>query len=74
MKATIEDLMKVLAENIEGIELDKITPETNIKDLDGWNSMNALLIMALMETEFDTSVKVDQLKNCNSIKELYSFI
>lgn len=74
MKPSIAHLMRVLSENIEGLELDKITPETNIKEAEGWNSMNALVVMALLETEFNVSVKVEQLRNCNSIQELYQLI
>lgn len=74
MKPSINYLMQVLSEHIEGLDLTQMTPETNIKDAEGWNSMNALVVMALLETEFNVSVKVEQLRNCNSIQELYNLI
>ncbi len=74
MKPTIEQFMFLLTENIQGLDADTITPDTNYKDTDGWNSMNALLIMALLETEFEVSVNVEQMKKCSTVRDLYNII
>jgi acyl carrier protein len=71
MKPTIEDFIRLLTENIEGLEECNLNPNTNYKDTDGWNSMNALLIMALLETEFDISITVEQMKQCQTVEDLY---
>ena len=74
MKPTIEEFMHILTENIDGLEPGSLRPDTNYKDTDVWDSMNALLIMALLETEFNVSLSVQELKNCATVEDLYVLI
>jgi len=52
----------------------KITPDTNFRDLPNWSSMNALIILAMFETEFDITITGDNLRSSNTIKDLYGFL
>jgi acyl carrier protein len=74
MKPTLAEFMNLLAENIEGLEFENIKPDTDFKEAEGWDSMHALLIMALLETEFDVTMKVEQMKNCKTVNDLYNII
>jgi acyl carrier protein len=39
-----------------------------------WNSMNTLLLMALVRAEMDKSINVEELRSCKSFRELYELI
>lgn len=74
MKPTLKEFMNLLADNIEGLEFESIQPDTDFKDANGWDSMHALLIMALLETEFNVTMKVEQMKSCRTVNDLYNLI
>lgn len=74
MKPSLDHFMQLLAENIQGLDSENLTPDTRYKDADGWSSMNALLIMALLEREFGVSVKVEQLRQCQTVRDLHEIL
>lgn len=60
-------------------EIDDLTPgtlreDTLFRELPQWSSMHALILMALAETEYDVSIKGEELRNCNTIKDIYNLI
>ena len=63
---------------IEGVFEDEqpgsLTPETNFRNLESWSSMYALIIVALFETDFKTTVTGDQLRQCNTVQDLYALL
>lgn len=60
----------------EALEIDDstITPQTGIKDIPNWNSMNALILIAMFETDYDTTLTGDDLRQCNTIEDLYNLL
>jgi acyl carrier protein len=58
----------------EEIERGAVKPNTEIGDLFDWNSMNALLIMAMVKTEFDADILGDELTECLTILDIYNLV
>ena len=59
----------LLQETLE-LKDKKITIETNIQDLDEWDSMTALLLISLVSSEFDVELDADDLLDLTSIQSL----
>ena len=70
---TMGEFTEKLKEALEIIDYE-IKPETSFRDFPNWSSMNALIILAMFETEFDVTLTGDQLRSCNTIQDLYAFL
>jgi acyl carrier protein len=70
----IEHFIHILEEEFEDENIPKLQPETQFKDLDQWSSMYALIIIALIETEYDVLLNGEELLTVNSIDELFQLI
>lgn len=51
-----------------------ITENTIIRDLDKWDSMTALGLMAMIDEEYEVILDPKQLENIITINDLYSFL
>ena len=42
--------------------------------MDWWSSMHALVIIALIDTEYDVMLEPSQMKSANTVRELFTLI
>lgn len=55
----------------EDLELDKeVNGETNFKDLDEWDSMAAMVLIALVNEEFSITLNSDDIENIATVNSL----
>jgi acyl carrier protein len=67
--------IKNFEEAIEGIEQGSITPETEFKKIEQWNSLAVLTLMAMVDSEFGVELTVDEIvKKCNTVSQLFELI
>jgi acyl carrier protein len=52
----------------------EITAHTHFKDLPEWGSMQALIITALIETEYDVSITATDLVTLETVSDLYRLV
>lgn len=62
------------AEQFDDIDVTSLTAETNYRDLDGWSSMVALSVMAMIDDEYDVQVNATEMRQTNTIQELYDLV
>lgn len=70
----IETFIKRVEEEFEGVPKGSLTADGNFRDQFEWNSMNTLVLMALISTEFDTNITADELRGCNTLNDIYAII
>ncbi len=70
----IKDFIKKFRAEFEDIPQGSITPSTSIKDIEGWGSMHALIVVALADTEYGVTIKGEELKKANTIQDLFNLI
>lgn len=63
-----------LEDVFDTIEKGTLTPATRFRDLADWTSLNAMVLVALYETELDRSISFDHLRRCETIEDLYQLI
>ena len=66
--------IKQIEEEIEEFEPGVLKPETNYRDIEDWSSMHALIIIALASTEYDVTLTGEDLRNCNTVQDLYELV
>lgn len=68
----INEFVKKFAGKFEDTDESEFTPETQFQELDEWDSMTALMIIALIRTEYDKKISAMEIRNCKTINDLYN--
>lgn len=70
----IEEFIGFLEAEFEEEYPDGVSPETKFRELPDWGSMQALIVTALIETEFDVTITATDLADLQSIEDLYKLV
>ena len=70
----IKEFIENFADQFDDTEAEVFTPETNFRDLDEWSSLIALSIIAMVDEEYDVTLKGDDIKNANTIEDLFNTV
>lgn len=70
----ISDFIQKFGAEFEDIPKGTITAATKIKEIEGWGSMHALIVVALADTEYGVTIKGDELKKAETIQDLFNLI
>ena len=71
---TKTDFLKILYEEVLSECEIELTFETNFKELECWDSITALTLIALFDSEFEFKLTGDALRNCNIIHDLFELV
>jgi len=70
----IDLFIEQLEEEFDELEPGTLKAETNFKDLDDWSSMYALIIIALIDTEYDVTITGEELKTVETVQQLFDLM
>lgn len=70
----IEEFTQLLEKEFEDIPPGTLTPQTNYRDIPNWSSMHALIIIAFADANFGVELTANDLKNTQTIGDLYAVI
>lgn len=70
----LQDFVEKFAEQFEETEASVFTPETKFHELDEWSSLTALSIIAMVDEEYDVTLKGDDVRNAVTIQELFNVV
>lgn len=70
----LKDFIKNFAEQFDDTEVSEFKAETVYKELDEWSSLIALSIIAMVDEEFDVTLKGDDIRSTNTIEELFNVV
>lgn len=71
---SIEEFILKLEKEFDDVPLGTLKPVTNYKQMEQWTSMHALIIIAFIDSEFDLILRSEDLKNTETILDLYRII
>ena len=71
---TLEDFLTLFAEQFDDTDASKIKADTVFKELDEWSSLIALSVIAMVDEEFDITIKGDEIRNSNTVGDLYNAV
>ena len=55
-------------------DVSGLTPETKFREIEGWCSIVALSIIAMVDEEYDVSLKGDDIKKSETIKDIFDLV
>lgn len=70
MKEFIENLV----EQFDDAPDVEVKAKTKFRDLDGWSSIVALSVMAMIDEEYEVQIKADEMRNANTVQELFNVV
>lgn len=70
IKAFIENF----ADQFEDASADQFAPETNFREFDGWSSLVALSVLAMIDEEYDVQLKGEEMKKTTTIQQLFDLV
>lgn len=70
----IHEFVKLFAEQFDETDIQEFSPKTVFKDLEEWSSLLALSIIAMVDEEFDVTLKGDDIRSAQTIEDLYKLI
>lgn len=62
------------AEQFDDTDPAEITATTEFKNLDEWSSLTALSIIAMVDEEYDVTLKGDDIRNAVTVEDVFKTI
>lgn len=70
--------LKVFIENFanqfDDTDVSEIKGETVFKELDEWSSLIALSVIAMVDEEYDITIKGDDIRNASTVEDLFNAV
>ena len=71
---TLEEFVALFAEQFDDTDASEIAATTVFHDLDEWSSIIGLSIIAMVDEEFNVSLKGNDMSSAVTIEELYKTV
>lgn len=70
----LNDFIKVFAEQFDETPAEKFSAETKFREMDEWDSLAALTIIAMVDEEYEKRITGADIRSCETIKDLHNLI
>jgi len=74
MKIDINELISKIEIEFETLEPGTLKPESSFRELKEWSSMHALILIALVDTEYAVTLNGSDLRSITTVKDLHILI
>lgn len=68
----IKEFVEKFAEQFDETDASVFTPETKFRELDEWSSLLALSIIAMVDDEYDVTLKGDDIRSSETIEDIFN--
>ena len=70
----LKDFIESFAAQFDDTDVSEFQPDTEFKALDEWSSLTALSIIAMVDEEYDITIKGDDIRKSETIEDLYNVV
>lgn len=70
----ISNFIENFIEQFEDEPACEVTAETVFRDIDGWSSIVALSVMAMVDDEYNVQLAANEMRQANTIQELFDIV
>ena len=70
----IKDFIQNFADQFDDTDASEIAPATDFKSLDEWSSLTALSVIAMVDDEYDVTLKGDDIRNAVTVEDLFKVV
>ena len=70
----LNDFIEKFAEQFDETDASEFKADTEFKGLDEWSSLMALSIIAMVDDEYDITLKGDDIRAAETIEDLFNIV
>ena len=70
----LNEFVENFANQFDETDPSEITANTDFRTLDEWSSLTALSIIAMVDEEYDVTLKGDDIKNAVTVEDLFNTV
>lgn len=70
----LKDFIENFAAQFDDTDASEIKSDTVFKELDEWSSLIALSVIAMVDEEYDITIKGDDIRNSNTVEDLFNAV
>ena len=70
----LNEFVENFADQFDDTDASEIKAETVFKELDEWSSLIAMSVIAMVDEEYDVTIKGDDIRNSNTIEDLFNLV
>ena len=70
----LKDFIANFAEQFDDTDANEIQANTIFRDLDEWSSLIALSVIAMVDEEYEVTLKGDDIRNANTVEDLFNTV
>lgn len=70
----IEDFITQIEEEFDDLTPGTLKPESVFREVFEWNSINALILIALIKTEYDVTINAEDIANAKTVEDIYRVV
>lgn len=70
----LQDFVRNFAELFEETDANEIKAETVFKKLEEWSSLLALSVIAMIDEEYDVTIKGDDIRSSVTVEDLFKVV
>lgn len=70
----VENFIKKIENEFEDLEKGKLKPDSKFRDIFEWSSINALILIALIDTEYNVGINAEDLRSSETVNDLFKII
>ncbi len=74
LKGDMEEFIKHIEAEFDDLKPGVLMADSNFRETFEWNSINALILIAMVKTEYDVTLTADDLIQSKTVNDLYSLI
>lgn len=70
----LNDFVTKFAEQFDDTDVSHFTPQTHFREIDEWSSLIALSIIAMVDEEYDVTLKGDDIRNSDTVEDVFNAV
>ena len=70
----LNDFIEKFAEQFDDVDVSSLTAETKFREIEGYTSLVALLIITMIDEEYNVTVTGDDMKKQVTINDLFNLV
>lgn len=74
MNMEMNDFIEKFAEQFDEIEVETLNADINFRSLEGWSSLVALLVISMIDEEYNITITGDEMKKQTTIGDLFNLV
>lgn len=70
----LNDFIEKFAEQFDDVDVSSLTAETKFREIEGYTSLVALLIITMIDEEYNVTISGDDMKKQVTIGDLFNLV